>query len=69
VAPQIRALAGTIRLSLGDELDLAKITYPDYPGERLQCATIRFWPPSAPGSSISKLVLSLTLSGILVAVA
>lgn len=29
------------------ELDLARITYPDYPGERLQCATIRRWLPTA----------------------
>jgi transposase len=36
-APAIRALAaaGTLQLSLFDERDLAEITAPDYPGERL----------------------------------
>lgn len=36
-APQIRKLAetGVIQLSLFDESDLAEITHPDYPGERL----------------------------------
>ena len=36
-APQIRALvdAGALQLSLFDERDLASITAPDYPGERL----------------------------------
>lgn len=36
-APQIRKLAedGVIQLSLFDETDLAEITHPDYPGERL----------------------------------
>ena len=36
-APSIRKLieAGTIQLSLFDERDLAEITHPDYPGERL----------------------------------
>jgi hypothetical protein len=36
-SPQIRGLveAGAIQLSLFDETDLAQITHPDYPGERL----------------------------------
>lgn len=36
-APQIQALArqGAIQMSLFDEQDLAEITHPDYPGERL----------------------------------
>lgn len=36
-APSIKALAavGAIQLSLFDETDLAEITHPDYPGERL----------------------------------
>ena len=36
-APQIQALAegGPLQLSLFDERDLAEITAPDYPGERL----------------------------------
>ena len=37
-APQVAALAaddGPLRLSLFDEVDLAQITHPDYPGERL----------------------------------
>jgi hypothetical protein len=36
-APQIQALvaAGALQLSLFDERDLAEITHPDYPGERL----------------------------------
>lgn len=36
-APQIRQLveAGTLQLSLFDQRDLAEITTPDYPGERL----------------------------------
>ena len=36
-APQIKALAeeGAIQLSLFDQADLAEITHPDYPGERL----------------------------------
>jgi len=36
-APQIKALAedGAIQLSLFDTADLAEITHPDYPGERL----------------------------------
>jgi transposase len=36
-APQIQALVGTgaLQLSLFDERDLAEITHPDYPGERL----------------------------------
>src|SRR5258707_13116284 len=36
-APQIRALldAGTFQLSLFDERDLAEITAPEFPGERL----------------------------------
>jgi hypothetical protein len=38
-APQIKALveAGALQLSLFDEQDLAQITHPDYPGERLVC--------------------------------
>jgi hypothetical protein len=36
-APQIQALAaqGAIQMSLFDEQDLAEVTHPDYPGERL----------------------------------
>ena len=37
-APQVAALAaddGPLQLSLFDQLDLAQITHPDYPGERL----------------------------------
>jgi transposase len=36
-APQIQklAVAGTIQMSLFDEQDLAEVTHPDYPGERL----------------------------------
>jgi hypothetical protein len=42
-APQIQALAeaGPLQLSLFDERDLAEITAPDYPGERLICAVHR----------------------------
>ena len=38
-APQIKALveAGALQLSLFDEQDLAQISCPDYPGERLVC--------------------------------
>jgi hypothetical protein len=36
-APQVKALVrdGALQLSLFDEVDLAEITHPDYPGERL----------------------------------
>src|SRR5204862_3729750 len=36
-APQIQALvtAGSLQLSFFDQRDLAEITHPDYPGERL----------------------------------
>lgn len=38
-APQIHTLAtdGVLQMSLFDEQDLAEITHPDYPGERLVC--------------------------------
>lgn len=38
-APQIQALAevGSIQMSLFDQTNLAEITHPDYPGERLIC--------------------------------
>ena len=39
-APDIAALAadgGPLQLSLFDEQNLAEITHPDYPGERLVC--------------------------------
>src|SRR4029078_12833976 len=36
-APQVKALVrdGALQLSFFDQMDLAEITYPDYPGERL----------------------------------
>ena len=36
-APQVKALVrdGALQLSLFDQADLAEITHPDYPGERL----------------------------------
>src|SRR5207237_3346447 len=36
-APQVKALVrdGALQLSLFDQLDLAEITHPDFPGERL----------------------------------
>lgn len=36
-APQVKALVadGALQLTLFDEVDLAEITHPDYPGERL----------------------------------
>ena len=55
-APQIAALAsdtGPLQLSLFDERDLAEITSPDFPGERLWLAAIRRWPRSGQGSARS----------------
>jgi hypothetical protein len=39
-APAIAALAadnGPLQMSLFDQVNLAEITHPDYPGERLTC--------------------------------
>jgi len=49
-APQIRALldAGAFQLSLFDERDLAEITAPEFPGERLGT---RYWPRNGPASA------------------
>src|SRR5215469_12578393 len=40
-APQVKALVrdGALQLSLFDQMDLAEITHPDYPGERLVACT------------------------------
>ena len=52
-APQIRALldAGAFQLSLFDERDLAEITTPEFPGERLVVCKIRSWPRNGPASA------------------
>jgi hypothetical protein len=42
---------GALQLSLFDQIDLAEITHPDYPGERLGYAAIRCWPPSGRASA------------------
>jgi len=44
---------GPLQLSLFDERDLAEITSPDYPGERLVVCRIRCSPPSAPASAMN----------------
>ena len=53
-APAIRKLMaddGPLQLSLFDEQDLAEITSPDYPGERLVACRNPPWPPTAPASA------------------
>ena len=52
--PQVQALArgdGPLQLSLFDERDLAEITSPDFPGERLISAVTPSWQVSAPASA------------------
>ena len=39
---------GPLQLSLFDQQDLAEITSPDFPGERLIACATRSWPPTAP---------------------
>src|SRR6266516_1179548 len=43
-APQVKALVrdGALQLSIFDQMDLAEITHPDYPGERLVACTNPF---------------------------
>ena len=53
---QIRSLvnSGDLQLSLFDEVNLAEITSPLFPGERLVvCAETRPSPPSAPANAQS----------------
>ena len=53
-APAIKKLmagGGPLQLSLFDEQDLAEITSPDFPGERLVCCRNRCWPGNAPASA------------------
>ncbi len=52
-APAIKALleSGTLQLSLFDQRDMASITAPDFPGERLVSAATPISPPSAPASA------------------
>ena len=54
-APQYQTLAerGPLQLSLFDERNLAEITAPDYPGERLIVCRNPTWRKSAPGSATS----------------
>jgi hypothetical protein len=50
--PQVKKLVrdGALQLSLFDQADLAEITHPDYPGERLVACKNRCWKPSGPAS-------------------
>jgi hypothetical protein len=53
-APAIRKLMaddGSRQLSLFDQQDLAEITSPDFPGERLIACRNRCWPPTGPASA------------------
>jgi hypothetical protein len=53
-APQVAALAaddGPLQLSLFDEVGLAEIAHPDFPGERLIACRNPRWPPNAPASA------------------
>ena len=53
-APEIAKLAaddGPLQMSLFDTQDLAEITHPDYPGERLIACRNPPWPPNAPANA------------------
>ncbi len=53
-APAIKKLmagGGPLQVSLFDQQDLAEITSPDYPGERLVACATPSWPPTAPASA------------------
>jgi len=53
-APAIAALAaddGPLQMSLFDQVNLAEITHPNYPGERLSRAATPPWPLSGPANA------------------
>ena len=52
-APQVKALVrdGALQLSLFDEVDLAEISSPDFPGERLVACKNPFLKPSGPANA------------------
>ena len=55
-APDIAKLAaedGPLQMSLFDTQDLAEISHPDFPGERLIACRNPRWPPNAPANATS----------------